>query len=215
MQTAKNYLEQLYKKEADLFSKPLEASTLTEADLQEIETSLGYSLPEQYKEFLQSYQMDDMTVYIALCGNAYGCSFNETFSREKKDWVLVKEDDPYVLVDLQWHGFVGKNAKECLARMRQKIGEMSVWLEAGYLWLGSIYEGSYMLFYDLKTGEVSSIHHEDMYLVEDWDDPNSVRECMEVEATEFCRDFHDFLRLACLGEAYDEDDMIFPEEDEI
>ena len=88
--------------------------------------------------------------------------------------------------------------------------EKTAWLEAGFLPLGNFYEESYFVFYDLINADVCCIHHEDIYLVEDWDDPNSVRDCMEVEATDFCRDFNDFLRLVCLGEAYDEDDMIFP-----
>ena len=53
MSITTNYLEQLYKREPNLFLQRLKKSNLTETDLQEIEKSLGYTFPQQYKEFLQ------------------------------------------------------------------------------------------------------------------------------------------------------------------
>ena len=116
MSITTNYLEQLYKREPNLFLQRLKKSNLTETDLQEIEKSLGYTFPQQYKEFLQSYQMQDMTVYITFCGSLYACSFAETFSREKNDWISVDDisEDDDVVVDLEWYGFGGESATEYL-----------------------------------------------------------------------------------------------------
>ena len=59
------------------------------------------------------------------------------------------------------------------------------------------------------SGEIYSIHHEDIYTTEDWESPEAVCECMENEASVLCRDINDFLRLICTGEPYDEDDLTF------
>jgi hypothetical protein len=67
----------------------------------------------------------------------------------------------------------------------------------------------YFLFYDLAWGNVRGIHNEDIYEVEDRDGPAAVRAFMEREAVLIFPDFNTFLRFACLGEPYDEEEMIF------
>lgn len=81
MTKAEEYLTKLQEREPGLFPEPLQKSNLTDEDIQEIEKALGYGVPQQYKEFLQSFCLADMIVYIAFCGDKFACSFEETFSR--------------------------------------------------------------------------------------------------------------------------------------
>ena len=57
MSLAKEYIKCLCEREQGLFPEPLKESVLTETDILEIERGLGYALPEQYREFLQSWQI--------------------------------------------------------------------------------------------------------------------------------------------------------------
>ena len=81
MTKAEEFLTKLQEREPELFSGPLQKSNLTDGDLQEIEKALGYAVPQQYREFLQSFCLSDLTVYIAFCGDKFACSFEETFYR--------------------------------------------------------------------------------------------------------------------------------------
>ena len=69
MSTAKEYLETLYQQEPQLFSEPLKMSILVEPDLQFIEQQIGHRLPKQFVEFLTTYQLPQMTMFITFCGD--------------------------------------------------------------------------------------------------------------------------------------------------
>lgn len=104
MTTAKEYLERLKEREPQIWKEPLEESVLTEQDLSEIEKGLGYALPEPYREFLLSYKMpEDMTVFVSFCGDSFGNSWEDTFSREKNDYVPRPDQDIGPTVEFEWH----------------------------------------------------------------------------------------------------------------
>lgn len=211
MSLAKEYLDRLYEREPGLFPGPLEESVLTEADLREIEQGLGFALPGQYREFLQSRQLPEwvFTVSITFCGD-YPNRFWKTYSREKGGYIPSEFGDT-VTVDLMWYGSYGRCGADYLELLKRQAEGMSAWLEAGFIQLGVYYMEDYFLFYDLVCGNVRRIHNEDIYGVGDWNDPAVVRAFMEKEALPLCPDFYTFLRLACLGEPYDEEAMVFPD----
>lgn len=223
MTIAEEYLRKLQEREPQLFPEPLKKSTLTDEDLHEIEESLGHKLPEQYKEFLQSYQLKDMTVYISFCGDSYANSFSKTFSREENGYVPVEWDNLSTLVDMKWNNFSAANATEWLKHL-EELNDMEVhsaFLEAGFIYLGMFY-GSYLVLYDLVKGEVVDIHHEAVYdlsyeLGDVWEGgmPETLRKGMVTYGHTLCKNFNDFLRLVCLGEHYDEDDMVFVKEEDL
>lgn len=99
MQKAKEYLEILYQKEPQLFLQPLKISVLTENDLKYMEEKLGYVLPEQFADFLKSYQLPSMTMFITFCGDLASSLWN-TFSREKNGYITNETDD-FVVVDFK------------------------------------------------------------------------------------------------------------------
>ncbi len=219
MTKAEEFLTKLQEREPELFSGPLQKSNLTDGDLQEIEKALGYAVPQQYREFLQSFCLSDLTVYIAFCGDKFACSFEETFSREQNQYVQRDWDnDSGVLVGMEWHNFGGQNAAEWLSRLKDFDREGNhAFLKAGYIFLGEFY--GYLALYDLVEGCVVDIHHEAIYDVlyelgiDDWDDmnPEALRTGMGTWGDTLCREFNDFLRLVCLGECYDEDELVFTE----
>ena len=79
MSTAKEYLETLYQQEPQLFSEPLKMSILVEPDLQFIEQQIGHRLPKQFVEFLTTYQLPQMTMFITFCGDLASALY-KTFS---------------------------------------------------------------------------------------------------------------------------------------
>lgn len=214
MNDAKHYIETLYHNNPQLFPEGLQPSLLTNLDIQTIETNIGYTLPEQYRNYLQSYQMPILTTYLTLCGDL-ACGLYETYSREKQGYIESTSDD-YVVVDLEWGNDVYENAEQYLKKWTR---EDDIWdvvfLKAGYLNIGQFYFGDYFLFYDLISGEVWRIHNEDINEeapMEMWEDPSVLRPFMQEAAWTFCPDFYTFLRLACLEECYDEDEMVFFEQ---
>ncbi|MDE7323606.1 MAG: SMI1/KNR4 family protein [Lachnospiraceae bacterium] len=221
MTKAEEYLTKLQEREPGLFPEPLQKSNLTDDDLQEIEKALGYIVPQQYREFLQSYRLSDMTVYIAFCGDLFACSFEETFSREQNQYVQRDWDNDFgVLVDMEWHNIDGKNADDWLNRLKELDRDGNhAFLKAGYIFLGEFY--GYLALYDLVEGEVVDIHHEAIYDVlyelgiDDWDDmnPEALRTGMRTWGDTLCKDFNDFLRLVCLGEYYNENEWVFEKEE--
>ena len=227
MTTAEEYLKKLQEREPKLFPETLKKSTLTDEDLLAIEKSLGYKLPEQYKEFLQSYQLPDMTVYLSFLGGCFG-DWDRTFSREKNDYVPVDYDnDLNILVDMAWHNISGKNAAEWLERLEENDfinGCDAVFQEAGYLYLGAIDEG-YFILYDLEEGNIFYLYHESVYdigyeygdeVVLNGGMPEKLREGVyEYGSAPIYKDFNDFLRHICLGEHYDEIDKVFVDEEDL
>lgn len=228
MTIAEEYLRKLQEREPQLFPEPLKKSTLTDEDLHEIEESLGHKLPEQYKEFLQSYQLPEtMTVYLSFLGDIFG-SWYRTFSREKNDYISVDYDnDLNILVDMKWHHVGGKNAAEWLEQLEENDfinGCDAVFREAGYLYLGAIDEGYYIL-YDLEDGDIFYLYHESVYdigheygdeVVLDGGMPEKLREGVyEYGSFPLYKDFNDFLRHICLGEHYDESDKVFVDEKDL
>lgn len=206
------YLETLKEREPGLFSGVDLKSTLTQTDLCEIEHTLGYILPNQYKEFLLNIQLPQIiTVCISLCGES--SSYWDTFSRKQNCYTT--RDGLNVLVDLNWYGIGGTCASDWIDQIKKLSGEMSDWLNAGYIQLADFHLEDYFVFYDLTTGEVLKIHNEDMSENEEFldawtrHDSTAIRTAMNMFATGFCRDFNTFLRLVCLGEVYDEDKMTF------
>ncbi len=210
MKKCEEYLETLGKREPGLL--PFPASSLSQDDIQQIELMLGYTFPAQYKEFLASKQIPDVCrVYITLCGRS--SEFWDTFSREENEYVLRKTTD--VLVDLNWYGINGACATEWINHLKMLVGDMYIWVDAGYIRLGDFHKEDYFIFYDLVTGSVLKIHNEDIDENElfwdalDNEDSRAIRVAMEKTSSGFCADFNSFLRLICEGGVYDEDRMIF------
>ena len=204
------YLEVLGKREPGLFRLP--ASNLSQDDIQQIEQTLGYTFPEQYKEFLASRQIPDVCkVYITLCGKS--SRFWDTYSREENKYVQRETND--VQVDLNWYGINGACAMDWIDHLKTLVGDMYIWVDAGYIRLGDFHKEDYFIFYDLLTGSVLKIHNGDIDENElfwdalDSEDPNAIRVAMKKTASGFCEDFNSFLRLVCEGGVYDEDRMIF------
>lgn len=214
MNDVKQYIEALYQYEPHLFPEGLKPSLLTNADIQVIEEKIGYTLPKQYKDYLQSYQMPVLTTYLTLCGDL-ACSLYQTYSKEQHGYIESTSDE-YVVVDLVWGNDAYENAEQYLKKWTGNDDNWNIlFLKAGYLDIGQFYFGDYFLFYDLISGEVLRIHNEDINEdapIEMWEDPSVLRPFMQEAAWTFCPDFDTFLRLACLNECYDEDDMFFLEQ---
>lgn len=220
MTTAKKYLERLKEREPQIWKEPLEESALTEQDLSEIEKGLGYNLPVPYREFLMSYKMpENMTVFVSFCGDLFGNSWEDTFSREKNDYVPRPEHDIGPSVDFEWHNIQGSNGAEFLKNLKEQQGDQfpCSFLEAGFIQIGEIY--GYLTFLDLVNGGIVTIHQEtvyDMTIVDGVNGENTqeLRDAMESKFY-ICKDFNDLLRLACTGDFLDEDEQRFPTEEEL
>ena len=176
MSTAKEYLETLYQQEPQLFSEPLKMSILVEPDLQFIEQQIGHRLPKQFVEFLTTYQLPQMTMFITFCGDLASALY-KTFSREKNGYVLSKSEE-FVVVDFTWNGMNGNCGVDYLKNFeRYELSE--AWLKAGFIDIGSFYMESYLVFYDLVTEKVCFIHNEDiMEASVDWDNITNIRTFM-------------------------------------
>ncbi|MDE7417652.1 MAG: SMI1/KNR4 family protein [Lachnospiraceae bacterium] len=215
MTNAEKYLIKLQEREPQLFPEPLKKSTLTNEDLLEIEKSLGYELPEPYKEFLQSYQLPEiMTVYPSFCGNNIGARFR-TFYRMNRGYV-PKEGQCNMLVDVEWHNVGGTNAAEWLNSLNSDTFNDSALCEAGYIEIGNLSD-DYFLLYDLVEGEILQVHYEEYYdmgyeygdEVMSGDMPEKLREGIGDCSGVLYKDFNVFLRHICFGEHYDEDELGF------
>ena len=206
MSTAKEYLETLYQQEPQLFSEPLKMSILVEPDLQFIEQQIGHRLPKQFVEFLTTYQLPQMTMFITFCGDLASALY-KTFSREKNGYVLSKSEE-FVVVDFTWNGMNGNCGVDYLKNFeRYELSE--AWLKAGFIDIGSFYVESYLVFYDLVTEKVCFIHNEDiMEASVDWDNITNIRTFMLENSRLLGNSFNDFLRTVCTGEPYD-DEIIF------
>lgn len=188
MTIAEEYLKKLQERQPQLFTEPLRKSTLSDGDMVEIEKTLGYALPKQYKEFLQSYQLSDMTVSLFEGAEFY----------------------------IEWHNISGADAAEWLGQLRESdvcVCDDDAFREAGYLYLGTVSDGHFVL-YDLVEGTVGRIYHEEVYDmchecgIANFEGgmPEKLREYFEEYFDVFADDFYDFLAFVCLGDQYDEDD---------
>lgn len=120
MTTAKEYLHRLKEREPQIWKEPLEESMLTEQDLSEIEKGLGFALSTPYREFLLSFKMpENMTVFVSLCGDSFGNSLCDTFSREKNEYVPRPEHDIASTVDFKWHNIQGSSGAEFLENLKK------------------------------------------------------------------------------------------------
>lgn len=220
MTTAKEYLYRLKEREPQIWKEPLEESTLTEQDLSEIEKGLGYTLPTPYRAFLLSYKMpENMTVFVSFCGDSFGNSWCDTYSREKNEYVPRPEHDIGPTVDFEWHNIQGDGGTEFLENLKKEQGGQfpCCFLEAGFIQVGEIY--GYLTFLDLVNGGIVTIHQEtvyDMTIVDGVDGENvqELRDAMESELY-ICKDFNDFLRFICTGDFLDEDEQKFPTKEEL
>lgn len=196
MTVAEEYLKKLQEREPQLFAGPLKKSPLTDEDLLEIEKALGYALPGQYREFLQSYQLTDMKVPFP--------------------------PDDYGEYYVEWHNISGGNAADWLKQMEESdlcVCDDAPYREAGYLYLGETRDG-YYLFYDLVDGTVGTVYHEEIYdmIYEHKDEggleifeggmPEKLREIFEDWFDVISKDFNDFLCHICLGEDCEEDEWL-------
>ena len=206
MSSAKEYLDTLSQQEPQLVSEPLKMSILVEPDLQFIEQQIGHRLPKQFVEFLTTYQLPQMTMFITFCGDLASALY-KTFSREKNGYVLSKSEE-FVVVDFTWNGMNGNCGVDYLKNFeRYELSE--AWLKAGFIDIGSFYMESYLVFYDLVTEKVCFIHNEDiMEASVDWDNITNIRTFMLENSRLLGNSFNDFLRTVCTGEPYD-DEIIF------
>ncbi len=207
MNLTEHYLDQLREREK---LPPFPPSLLKEDDMAVLEKKLGYPLPEQYREFLLTVRLPDLKLRICLSGG--GLFFWQTLSPASGRYVDTEDGGP-CLIDLNWYGLAGLCGSDYMDCFRRRAGEMSSWLKAGFLCTADFYMEDYFVFYDLVSGRVLYIHNEDINESSDvcacWNDPAGIRRFMENEASVLCRDFHDFLRLVCTGETYDDETGAF------
>lgn len=222
MTMTEKYLNILKEREPQLWEGPLEKSGFTERDLSDIEAGLGYVLPLPYREFLMECRMpEDLTVFVSVCGDSFGNSWWDTFSREENDYVPRPEHDIGPTVEFEWHNIKGESGAEFLENLREEQTAAEgcpCFLEAGFLQLGNLY--GYLTYLDLVNGGIVTIHEEDVYdmMLDEGVDGASrseVREYMESRRLYICRDFHDFLRFVCTGDFLDEDEAKFPTQEEL
>lgn len=222
MTTAEQYLNILREHKPLRWSEPPEGAPLTGEDLAEIEKGLGYSLPEPYREFLQSCKMPaDLTVLVSVCGDSFGCSWPLTYSRETGGYLPRPDIDIGPTVKFEWHNIAGNTGAEFLATLQREQkteDQCPCFLEAGFLLLGNLY--GYLTYLDLVKGGVVTIHEEgvyDMMIVGGvrWDSRSEVRDYMEGNCLYICNDFFDFLRFVCTGDFLDEDEARFPSPEEL
>ena len=222
MGTAEKYLEILKEREPQLWPGPLVKSTFTEKDILEIENGLDCRLPDPYRNFLLSYKMPEyMTVLVSFCGDSFACSWSETFSHEKQGYIPRPEHDIGPTVELDWHNIKGDSGAEFLQNLHKEQDlSPEAWpcfLAAGFIEIGEVY--GYKLFLNLLTGKIHALHEEAVYDMAiiyhvDWANPEKVRKHMQGRLC-ICKDFNDFLRFVCTGDYLDEDEGIFPTEEEL
>lgn len=214
MTNAEEYLKKLQEREPQLFPEPLRKSTLTDKDLHEIKKALGYQLPDQYKEFLQSYYLPEtMTVYPGFCGNNIGARFR-TYKNATQEYVPEK-GQLHMPVDVEWHNNGGTNAAQWLDSVKSDMSDSAL-CEAGYINLGNLSE-DYFLLYDLVDGEVLQVRYEEYYdMGYEYGNevmmggfPEKLREGISGCSCVLYKDFNDFLRHVCTGEYYYEEKMAF------
>ena len=215
MSQAEKYIELLQKREPELFTQPLKSSSLTDKDIAEIERGLGYSLPKDYRGFIQSYQMPkELTVIIGFCGDAYAASFSKTYSKEAKGYIPVPDDDIAVFTELEWHNITAEDGEEFLKTLREEQypdndnEAIPALLKAGFLEIAE-FDG-YIIYLDLVQGCLYSVYHEklhEMSIVDGVDNTNieEVREYMENNIP-LCGNFNDFMQVACTGVILNEND---------
>jgi len=220
MATAREYLDRLKEREPQIWKEPLEESPFTEQDLSEIEKGLGYTLPTSYRAFLLSYKMPkDMTVYVSFCGDSFGNSWDDTFSRDKNDYVPLPEGEIGPTVEFEWHNIQGDSGAEFLKNLKEEQENQIPchFLEAGFIQIGEIY--GRFTFLDLVNGGIVVIHPEEVYDITIFDkvDGENVQELRKAMKRQhyICKDFNDLLRLACTGDFLDEDEQKFPTKEEL
>ena len=215
MTIAEEYLNKLQEREPQLFPEPLRKSALTDGDIIEIEKVLGHRLPEQYKEFLQSYQLPKtMTVYPCFCGNYIGARFR-TYKIAAQEYV-PEEGQLHMSVDIKWKNNSGANVAQWLDTVKSYISVDFALCEAGYIDIGNLSE-DYFLLYDLIDGEVLLVHHEDYYdmgyeygnEVMTGGMPEELRDGISGCSYVLYKCFNDFLRHVCTGEYYYEEEKAF------
>lgn len=181
------------------FSDGLQQSTITDRDIHVAEEKLGYRFPTIFKDFLKSYVCPSMCLYGKFSG--YSARKGLTYSFENEEYKYIEEELPFSVIELQLSGF---------PKEPEKIAEhikLVTWNEAasfGYLYIGEFY-GDYHLFYNLVTGEIIQIDHEETPF------PPRVQDDMEEYATILFKSFSDFLRCFFLGDVYNEDTLEFEE----
>lgn len=217
MTIAEEYLRKLQEREPQLFPEPLKKSTLTDEDLHEIEKSLGHKLPEQYKEFLQSYQLPEtMTVYPSFCGNYIGARFRTYSKYGNASGYVPKQGQCNMFVDIEWHNVGGTNAVEWLDSLNSSTSDDSAFCEAGYIEIGNLSE-DYFLLYDLVGGNILQVRYEEYYdMTCEYGDeavtgsmPEKLREGIGGCSNVLYKSFDTFLSHICLGEHYDEEEQDF------
>lgn len=219
MNQAMKYLDILQEREPQLFKQPLQKSSLTDKDIEEIEQELGHTLPTSYKEFLKCYKMPrEIMVHFSFCGD-YAANFEDTFSREENGFVECRDEDLCVTQEIEWHNAFGDTGKEFIENLKEQDVELSEDFNA--LDLGLIYIAEFcgnFAFLDLVTGKIVYIYHEEIYELEivyevDTSSKEEIRDFLLDE--EFCHDFYDFLRLVCAGDVFDDNTLTFKTEEEL
>lgn len=184
---------------------------ISDEDISEIEDEIGFTLPDDYRRFLQTYNLPSCDVLICFCGYSFGGSFTTTYSTVEGKYVEADDEDDIVR-EFSWVNYDTSSKEKLLDSLNDGHKELEGWLRAGYIFLGS-YSG-YQVFYDVNSEKVYSIHEDDMYESEDYEDPEANKECMEENGFELCDDFTTFLEFVCTGMPYDEDSHEFIEDAE-
>ena len=212
MQTTKAYLETLYQRKPELFPDGLNPSPLTEHDIQLLENRVGYPFPQQYRDYLLTYQVPRISTSIRFCTSSVYIR-----SKEKNTFVPEVKPENVVEVDFDWGGEGSFSREEYWDRWmpgEEPYEMMAQFLKAGYILIAEYDGEGYFVFYDLVTAAVLHIHNEEICeeaSPDMVDDSSLVRPFMEEHANQLCPDFDTFLRLACTGEIYHYGDMIFVE----
>ena len=211
MSQIKALLDELQKREKDIFPQVFAKSGLLAKDVTAIGKELKLKFPASFKEFLRTYQIPAAKVYICFCGETFANSFGISYDRKKNAYVDSEEEE--ITVELDWISYDVSSVEAFITSFHEINDNTSAWAKAGFILIGDF--RGYKVFLDTKEDVVYSIYHEDLYESEDYEDPKAARECMEENAHELCDNFEQFLKVICTGKPFDEDEHILSGEEPV
>ncbi|MBR3058266.1 MAG: hypothetical protein IKG93_09920 [Clostridiales bacterium] len=211
MSQIKALLDELQKREKDIFPQVFAKSGLLAKDVTAIGKELKLKFPASFKEFLRTYQIPAAKVYICFCGETFANSFGISYDRKKNTYVDSEEEE--ITVELDWISYDVSSVEAFITSFHEINDNTSAWAKAGFILIGDF--RGYKVFLDTKEDVVYSIYHEDLYESEDYEDPKAARECMEENAHELCDNFEQFLKVICTGKPFDEDEHILSGEEPV
>lgn len=177
----------------------LEKSPVTDADIRSVETNWGFSLPNDFKEFLKSYILPEPTV-------AYGKFFSEytdcwpgggmTYSHELGrylQWEEVPEGQTLCTLKFILSGL--EELADTREHSLQKNIERLSWTKTaplGYIFIGEFTDN--LIFLECETGAIVYVDH-DFYTISSQTEIENIKEYKQL----LFKRFSDLLRCLFLG----------------